>query len=57
MVSKRSPIDEVHSFLEARAMIPLISDLFQEHPSMNHLMEQGLLKLDAWSKLQQVHSA
>lgn len=39
VVSKRSPIDEVHPFLEARAMLPLISDLFQEHPSMNHLVE------------------
>jgi len=39
MVSRRSPIDEVHSFLEARAMISSISDLSQEHPGMNHLME------------------
>ena len=52
MVLKGCSIDEVHALLEAGAMITLISDLLQEHPGMDHLMQERLFELQTGAELQ-----
>lgn len=39
MISESCSVDEVHFLLEAGAVVSLVPNLLQKHPSVNHLVE------------------